>query len=86
MPTNIYTFSHQFCKDQLDLCEDWMLPTDEDRDWNAEKERSRGASNPYGGMGGMGMPQDFNSEYPDVEEPEEDVGELELQSSEKEEL
>lgn len=62
-----------------------MLPTDEDRDWNVEKEKSRGGNSPFG-MGGMGMPQDFNSEYPDIEDPEEDVGELELQTNEREEL
>ncbi|XP_077299216.1 canopy family protein seele isoform X2 [Arctopsyche grandis] len=72
----------KFCDEYLNLCEDWMLPSEEDRNWSPDDEKSRGA-NPYG-FGGMNMPP--NNDYEDDEELEEDVGELELKANDKEEL
>lgn len=73
-------FKPQVCKDHLNICEDWMMPNEEDLDWNAEKEslltQSRG-NDPYG-FGGMGAPpSDFNYN-------EEDAGELEMNNERNE--
>lgn len=73
----------ELCHNHLKLCQEWMLPNDEDRDWSHEKQREHAARHGADPFGWGGVPPAGGNPYEAADDDDIiDAGTLEL----KEEL